>query len=809
MLASALMLASAQPFGQVHAQSSDAVAQQTAQTQYNIPPGQLANVINRFADTAGLQIVSGAETMRGLNSNGIRGTFSQQAALDRLLQGTSLSYRYLDRRTVTIYDRRAMQANAQAGISLAPIDVDAVGETATGPVEGYIAKRSATGTKTDTPLKETPQSISVVTADRMKDQGVTTVQEAFRYVPGVMSGAYGPDSRVDSITIRGSNPDMYLDGMRTTNSWFNYQRIDPYALERAEVLRGPASVLYGSTTTAGLVNLVSKRPREQELHEIGVQYGSFNRKQIQTDHTGKLTADGQFLYRFIGVARDSDYQTDYVKDDRVLLMPAITWRPTTQTDWTIIANYQKDKTGSSTSFLPHSGTIFSNPNGQIPINRFVGDPDFDLYQTETKSISSLFEHRFSDAIKVAHNMRYQDVKGIYNTAYVDAFTNPANPYVNAGRSQVNRHVESWLTHRKTFTSDSNAEFKFETGPVSHKLLFGFDYRRMKETGEYGYVFDGSAFDLYSPTYTAVPRPTMAATSPLMQQQAGVYVQDQTRWGGLIGVFGLRHDSAESAIDGAESRVDKAWTGRAGLMYELPHGVTPYVSYAQSFNPESGTSLYGNSRCVDSANGLCKPVLGEQYEVGVKYGPSRDLAVNVALFDITQKNRVTSNPNGAGSVQAGKARIRGGEIEVLATVAHNLDLIGAYTYLDAKIEEGDNAGKHIETVPEHMASLWGKYRFALGGLQGFTVGAGVRYTGPVWDGADTIQTPGYTLYDAMVSWEDKDWRFQVNGTNLADKVYFTACLTRGDCFYGSGRTVMAQLTYKFGALSSKSGSVLAR
>jgi iron complex outermembrane receptor protein len=185
-------------------------------------------------------------------------------------------------------------------------------ESAYGPVQGYVANQSATGTKTDTPLREIPQSITVVTADRMKDMGVTTVQEAFRYVPGVMADAYGPDSRVDSLKIRGSEPDTYLDGMRTTNSWFNYQRIDPYALERAEVLRGPASVLYGSTTTAGLVNLVSKRPQALDYHEIGVQYGSFNRKQIQTDHTGKMTPDGHWLLRFIAVGRDCVFVSVFV-----------------------------------------------------------------------------------------------------------------------------------------------------------------------------------------------------------------------------------------------------------------------------------------------------------------------------------------------------------------------------------------------------------------------------------------------------------------------------------------------------------------
>ncbi|MGE0061897.1 MAG: TonB-dependent siderophore receptor [Xanthobacteraceae bacterium] len=681
-------------------------------------------------------------------------------------------------------------------VELGTIEVQSNTESATGPVDGYVATRSATGAKTDTPLKEIPQSITVVTADRMKDQGVETIQQAFRYVPGVFADPYGPDSRVDGPTIRGVDVDTYLDGMRTTNSWFNYQRIEPYTLERAEVLRGPASVLYGATTTGGMINLVSKRPQAQDLHEVGVQYGSFNRKQIQTDHTGKITADGDWLYRVIGVFRDSDYQTDYVKDDRVLVMPSISWRPTNMTNWTVMATYPKDKTGSSTGFLPHSGTIFANPNGRIPINRFAGDPATDLYQTETRSITSLFEHRFNEVLKVSHNMRYQSVDGIYHSVYSNSFM--ANPYLDPAQRTVSRYVDWWDTHRKTLTSDSNAELKFNTGPLAHKILVGFDYRRMSETGAAGGYVDATPFDLYAPVYNPIVPPPMFVTPDLVQKQAGVYAQDQVRWGALIGTYGLRYDRASSAIEGQPIQTDKALTWRAGLMYELPFGLSPYVSYAQSFTPQFGTAVYGNSACVDSANGLCKPVRGEQYEAGFKFSQSKNLVINGAVFDITQENRLATNPNGVGSVQTGKARIRGAELEVLATLFDNLDVIAAYTYLDAKVLEGDNAGSRIETVPQNQASLWAKYRFAVAGLRGFSAGAGVRYIGAVWDGTDTIQTPGYTLYDAMFAWENAEWRFQVNGTNLGDKQYFTACLARGDCFYGTGRTVLAQLTYKFGA-----------
>ena len=160
------------------------------------------------------------------------------------------------------------------------------------------------------------------------------------------------------------------------------------------MLRGPASVLYGDTSTAGLLNLISKRPQAEAFNEIGVQFGSFNRKQVQMDCTGKLTKDGEWLYRFIGVFRDSGTQTDYVPDDRIVLAPSLTWRPTNNTSWTVLGTYQKDNTGSSTAFLPHEGTLYPGPNGLIPVRRFAGEPGFDKYQTETGTVSQPVRAQF-------------------------------------------------------------------------------------------------------------------------------------------------------------------------------------------------------------------------------------------------------------------------------------------------------------------------------------------------------------------------------------------------------------------------------
>jgi len=690
-------------------------------------------------------------------------------------------------------NRRRQHAQSNAN-SPAAGGGGAAAETATGPVQGYVASRSGTGTKTDTPLRETPQSISVVTADRVIDQGATTVQEALRYVPGVFADAYGADSRGDYPRIRGQDPNIYLDGTRVVNTWnFNEWRPEPYTLERIEVLRGPASVLYGDTSTAGLLNLISKRPQAEAFNEIGVQYGSFNRKQVQLDSTGKLTKDGEWLYRFIGVFRDSNSQTDYVPDNRIVLAPSLTWRPTNNTNWTVLGTYQKDKTGSSTAFLPHEGSLYPGPNGLIPVNRFTSDPGFDKYQTETGAISSLFEHSFNNAVKVRQNLRFTHVEGIYRSAYPNVYgdpytpPNPNFPFLDPSRRTVERYIFSRETSKDSFTSDSNVELKFDTGPVLHKTLLGVDYRGLNERARSGSGYDTAPFDLYAPVYNGVVAPDLVGEPDLRQSQLGLYAQDQMRLGPWLAVVGLRQDYVTNNVQGSPAEDTKATTGRAGLMYELPFGLTPYVTYAQSFTP-----IFGSGVCA----GICKAQRGEMVELGFKYNPLAGTAINGAIYDTTEKNRLASSPDPLISVQTGKVRIRGAELEVITRVTPDLDLIGAYAYVNAMVESGDNAGKHVETVPEHQASLWAKYRLTALGLPGVTIGSGVRYIGESWDGTDTIRTPDYTLFDGMIRYETGPWRFQVNASNIADKRHVTTCLARGDCFFGIGRTVLGSATYRF-------------
>lgn len=386
-------------------------------------------------------------------------------------------------------------------------------------------------------------------------------------------------------------------------------------------------------------------------------------------------------------------------------------------------------------------------------------------------------------------MRYVHVEGIYHSLYPDVYSTPDNPFLDPGRRTVARFVSARDSVKDNFTSDTNAELKFATGAVQHKTLFGIDYRGYRERASSGGGYDATPFDLYAPVYTGVTSPDMSAEPDLRQSQLGLYAQDQLRLGPWLAVLGLRHDYVTSDTQGTSGEHYQATTGRAALMYELPFGVTPYVTYAQSFNP-----VFGSGVC---ATGVCTPQRGEMVELGFKYNPAPGNAVNGAIFDTTERNRLASAPdNPLLSIQTGKVRIRGAELEVLARITPELDLIGAYTYLDARVESGDNTGKHVETVPDHQASLWAKYRLALFGLPGVTLGGGVRYIGASWDGTDTLRTPDYTLFDAMIRYDNGPWRLQVNASNLFDKRHLTTCVARGDCFLGVGRTVLGSVTYKF-------------
>lgn len=655
-----------------------------------------------------------------------------------------------------------------------------------GPIDGYVATRTQTGSKTDTPVLQIPQSISVITADRIRDQGALTLQDTLRYTAGVRGEAYGLDSRGDFAMVRGASPALFLDGLQQSFGSYTNTRTDPFTLERIEVLKGPSSMLYGQSPIGGLVNQVSKRPRTEQKTQLQLQYGNYDRKEIALDTTGPLNDDGSLLYRVVAIANESGSQVNHVDSERLVLMPSITWRPNDDVEWTLLANIQRDESVPSSMFLPHRGTVLDAPLGRFDTDLFAGEPGFDEYDTEQLALTSQFSWRLNDVWTMRQNLRYQESEVSYQQIYGWA------PVLLGDNRTVNRIFYGAKTDVDVWVADHNAEALFDTGAIQHTLLVGMDYQHalthQKRAG-------GSAtpLDLYDPvygtfdpsivTYTDQPDQTLA--------QQGLYLQDQMRYEHWLLTLGLRKDWADNRTEGGTRQKDDAVTGRVGLTYLFDNGIAPYISYSESFVPTIG---------LDANKESFKPKEGEQWEMGVKYQPAGSQSLyTAAVFDLREQNRQMPDPNNPNNtVQTGEVRIRGLELEALAAITPMWDLIATYTRLDTEITKGAavEEGSRIASIPENMASLWSQHRFSLFGVPGFEAGAGVRYVGASWDGRDTLKTPSTTLFDAMLGYQYQDWAFRLNATNLEDETYYTTCLARGDCFVGNRRTVVGSVSYSF-------------
>lgn len=691
----------------------------------------------------------------------------------------------------------AAAASGSASAEAVSLDADTADRQATnldhvvvqGQATGYKAATAATATKTDTPIAETPQAITVVTGEQMRDQGAQSVQEALNYAAGVRSDAYGLDSRGDWALIRGSSPDEYLDGLRSAfNYYTSTARTDPYMLERIEVLRGPASMLFGQGSTAGVINLVSKRPQAQTQREIGVQFGSFDRRQVNADFTGALTADGTWLYRVVALARDSDTQVDHVNDDRRLFAPSLTWRPSEDTSLTLQLRWQQDRTGSTSQFLPWSGLLAPNPNGRIPANRFIGNPDIDRYDTDRTTAGWLFEHRFNENWKFSQSFRAARNEVDYVTVYADPFSNPLNPYLDPQQRLLNR--EGWFANNKVRMQniDQHVEGRFATGAVEHQLIAGVDALRFKQDQRQS--FDGAPerggtlqpIDVYNPVYLPYTPPPLGPAVKTAQRQVGAYLQDQMRIGEhWIVVAGLRHDRAKNSLVGAADENANATTKRLGVMFHDWAGWSPYVSYSESFTPLGGTNAITGARY--------RPQRGEQIEAGVKYEPSgRDLSFTAATYELREENRLVADPsNPNNNLQVGKTKVNGLELELTGKITSSFEITAHYNYL-----END---RQLEATPQHQAAVWGKQRFRVGAHEGFAAGLGVRYMS-AFDSLPAPTTPSVTLADAMVSYDTGAWRWALNVNNLTDKRYFSICAARGDCWFGARRNIGLSASFSF-------------
>ncbi|GEI61442.1 ferrichrome outer membrane transporter [Escherichia coli O145:H28] len=698
-------------------------------------------------------------------------------------------------------------------------------ESAWGPAATIAARQSATGTKTDTPIQKVPQSISVVTAEEMALHQPKSVKEALSYTPGVAVGTRGASNTYDYLIIRGFAADgqsqnNYLNGLKMQGNFYNDAVIDPYMLERAEIMRGPVSVLYGKSSPGGLLNMVSKRPTTEPLKEVQFKAGTDSLFQTGFDFSDALDDDGVYSYRLTGLARSANAQQKGAEEQRYAIAPAFTWRPDDKTNFTFLSYFQNEPETGYYGWLPKEGTVEPLPNGKRLPTDFNEGAKNNTYSRNEKMIGYSFDHEFNDTFTVRQNLRFAQNKVSQKSVYGYGMcsdplysSNPSSsPCANVPQSQwghtLTRQYVIDNEKLENFSVDTQLQSKFATGSVDHTLLTGVDFMRMRNDIDswFGYAGSVAPSDIYNLDrsdfdFGAHPNPSGPYRVLLKQKQTGLYVQDQAQWDKVLVTLGGRYDWAEQSsfnrdYGNKSDRDDKQFTWRGGVNYLFDNGVTPYFSYSESFEPASQTDANGD---------LFAPSKGKQYEVGVKYVPEdRPIVVTGALYQLTKTNNLMADPNGSlFSVEGGEIRARGVELEAKAALSASVNVVGSYTYTDAEYTTDTNyKGNTPAQVPKHMASLWADYTFFDGPLSGLTLGTGGRYTGSSYgDPANSFKVGSYTVVDALVRYDLA--RVGMAGSNVAlhvnnlfDREYVASCFNTYGCFWGAERQVVATATFRF-------------
>lgn len=787
-----LTLALAGVFGTLliaHLPEAHAQAASEQVVDIQLPAQSLGQSLTNLSRQTGVQVFAAGNIVAQRTAPAVSGRLTARQALDQLLSGTGL------RSHATPGGDLVVQApDERSGHDvLPPIKVRAAAtvEDPLGRVDGFVASRSVTATKTDTPLLEVPQSISVIGRDELDARGAQSVMEALRYVPGVTVDSYGVETRgLEWALMRGfdSNSTSVLkDGLRMANStWINFQS-EAYGLERIEVLRGPASVTYGQVEAGGTIHRISKRPSADAVSEVEVQAGRYGRRQVAADLNGAFDSQGKLRYRLVSLLLDTDNQLKFSNGDRggnekSFVAPSLLWQITADTKLTVLAESSRTKTDGFSLYVVRD-------NIYPAVLR--GDPDYLTYEQKQSSLGYEFEHRFNEHWVLRQNFRY---------AHADF----DNRYINAagfsGRTLLRsaRHADDAL--RQT-AIDTNVQGRFLTGGVAHTVLLGLDWTKAQSEYEERWAPPGTtpSLDLDNPVYGV----GFPATSVLRidrgqaTRQLGLYVQDQMkidqRWiltlGGREDVAKLHNDNHLN--DTRDGQRDRAFSGRAGLTYLAGNGVAPYVSYAESFMPQ-------NLKTVDDEP--YKPTRGKQWELGVKVQPLDGRSLfTAAWFDLTKRNVETLDPDPIRAsnfeyVQTGEIRSRGLELEAKTQLATGVNLFAAYTYNKVEVTRSNDVdlGKTPIQVPRQTASVGLDYALPFG----LAFNTGIRYVGKRYDDAEnTMSTKSFTLMDVGVRYDTGPWRVGATVSNLFDKTY-VASRAYGGFYPGAERSLLLTAKYRF-------------
>lgn len=701
-------------------------------------------------------------------------------------------------------------------------------------------------TKTDAPIIESPQTISVVNRDEIELRAASTIADALSYTAGVQAEPFGIDSRTDEVAVRGfsaggfSANNNFVDGLRLPiGGQFSRFGFDTFGIEQIEVLKGPSSVLYGQTAPGGIVNLVTKRPTSTfQANAIAQVQGYTDLKnysgRVGVDVSGPLSS--QLSGRLVGLAHHGGTQIDDVVNERYYVSPSVTWEPSSNVSWTLLGQYQHDGGDATYQFLPATGTYSETNGGYIDISANLGEPDWNTFERDQVLAASFLEWDITPNLTFRNNARYTHIETFYEVTVLAGDTvldcaDATNPIaVAAGANCISGQTIGRRAIRADgfsdgFAVDNQLQFDIATGSIEHTILGGLDYfhtdyehyRDVVILPRLGAALRGQVdplFDIFDPVprgsddYEANLSPQIytAATS----KQTGAYLQDQIAIGNLRLSIGGRYDWAKddttNLITDTPNAYDaEAFTWRAGGVYLFDNGLAPYFSYSESFLPQ----LVDPSGTLGGV--LFEPTTGEQYEAGIRYQGGTGIYLTAGAFEITQQNVPVRDPGGTlcgrlvCQIQAGEARVRGLEFEGRASLAQGTTLIASATHLDAEITEDTNGtivGNNIPQVPEYLASIFVNHRIEDGGLEGFGFGGGARYTGRSFgDTNNTFDIDDYVLFDLFLRYDVprgpmEGIAFSLNARNLANERYVVTCTSAASCYYGQGRVVTARVSFEW-------------
>lgn len=744
---------------------------QTLNIQQSAQP--LAQSLQQLARQAGITLIVDSHLLQGKQAPALQGSFGWQAAMQQLLQGSGLSMQ-VDGNTVTL--RR--QA---AGSSTLP-SIKVSGQQAPGAAGGYLPQTSRSSNKSRIALSESVQAVSVVNRQQLDDQRPATIADAVSYTPGVST--YPTALTDDDVLLRGfgaSKDGMYRDGLRLYHNAF-ISRSEPYGLEQIEVLRGPASVLYGRAAPGGLVNMQSKLPRADLRNELIVESGNHGHRQLAADIGGQLDSEGQLHYRLTALMRDSDSQWQYLHDDRRYLAAALSWQPSTATRLDLLASYQQDRNGWAVpNQLVSPGSL-----GQPAATLNIQGPGSGHFKEGT-TFGYQFSHQFSPELTLRQNLRYLDGENIRKEIRPLGLDKDGRTLSQRAWYRENREI--------SLSADTQLEMKRQHGQVAHTLLAGVDWRKSQFHHPTSRQRRPSTQDLFQsqqlePDWHGLP---LLWDEHDTSRQLGIYLQDHVRLGQQWTVTaGLRHDQTEDDNNQLAAAVRlrdgaSALTGRLGATYQAANGITPYLSYSTSFQALPGSDALSGARL--------KPESGKQWEAGVRYQPEHgQLMLSASVYELQRANVASLDRASGGYYQVGKQRARGLELEARARLNPQWDLNAALSHTDTRILQSTVAGevgRSLEMVPDWQAALWSKYRFT-GALQGLSAGLGVRYNAASQGGGNS-RNDAYSVTDLLLAWEQGKWRTALNVSNLFDRRYHTLC-DGSLCSRGFARQIKASVSH---------------